>query len=115
MKYKSYLYALLFILVVPAVYAQEVEVPDQKKLSYSVTFSFENLHFLKKRDQYSINDQLTLETEAQLVYDNQKNLKIDLKPWLRIDFLDMSRNRYIPNEASIKFYGVHYVLEEKIY
>lgn len=74
------------------------------KFSYHLDVAFEDLNFLVNRDQHSLNDQETLEATFELKFDNQKNLKIDLKPRLRIDFMDASRNRYIPNEAYALFY-----------
>lgn len=69
---------------------------------------FENRNFLFHRDRHGINDQETLETKFQFIYDNQKNLKIDLVPRAKVDFLDASRNRFIPNDANLTFYQKHY-------
>lgn len=63
--------------------------------------SFENLNFVHNRGAHGLNDQETLEWQGLLDY--QKNeTEVYLKPRLKVNFIDSSRNRYIPNEAFIK-------------
>lgn len=83
---------LLFILCIPKlVFA---------KSSLQLESSFESLQFIPNRSQFSINNQETLNLEFKFLYENEEYLKIDLRPRLKIDFFDFSRNRYIPNEAN---------------
>lgn len=79
-------------------------------MEYKATASFENANFLLNRGNHSINDQETFEADFQFIYNNEKNLKIDLHPRVKVDFLDISRNRYIPNESYIMLYSPHFEL-----
>ncbi|MDO8519853.1 MAG: hypothetical protein Q7T11_06790 [Deltaproteobacteria bacterium] len=90
---KTFLFLLLF------------PFPVFASTSLTGQISFENLNFLKNRAGHSINDQETSETLFRFVYDNQRSFKLDLEPRLKVDFLDSSRNRYLPNTAEIIFYS----------
>ncbi|MBF0105254.1 MAG: hypothetical protein HQM16_07995 [Deltaproteobacteria bacterium] len=92
---------LVLVLVPPPASAR-------KRVDYTIDLAFENLNFIPHRERHALNHQETLDLEAGLTYHNEKNLKINLKPRLRIDFADTHRNRYIPNEAYLKFYGPHF-------
>ncbi|MBI4411047.1 MAG: hypothetical protein HY541_01010 [Deltaproteobacteria bacterium] len=62
------------------------------------------MSFFLNRGEYRINDQETFELKFGFVYDNEKNFKTDLQPRFKIDFRDFSRNRYLPNDAILKYY-----------
>lgn len=64
--------------------------------------SFENLNFVHNRSRHSLNDQETLEVYGLLDY-QKNNFSLYLKPRLKVDFIDSSRNRYLPNEAFTKY------------
>lgn len=69
--------------------------------------SFETLHFLKNREEHSINHQENLELDLEFKHDNEKNFLLFIKPRLYLDFADFSRNRYIPNESYLMYYTDH--------
>lgn len=66
--------------------------------------SFENLNYLIHRSAHGINDSETLEGDFKFTYDDEKNFRAILHPTFRLDFLDFSRNRYLPNESYLVFY-----------
>lgn len=90
---------LLFVLIPEAAFAF---------IEYKITPSFENRNFVLNRGNYNANDFETLETHFELTWDNEKNLKFFLHPRFKIDFLDSDRNRYLPLESYVKFYGKTY-------
>lgn len=73
--------------------------------------SFENVNFLADRDFFSINDQETFRGDLQLLFDNERFFMIDAHPRINIDFMDHSRNRYLPLESSIRFYSRNHHLK----
>lgn len=78
------------------------------EIDYRFELALESLNHFYKRDQFSKNDQFTFDVEAEFLFDNRKNFKIDLQPRLRVDFNDSNRNRYIPNNAYLMSYGSHH-------
>lgn len=66
--------------------------------------SFENLNYLVHRSTHGINDSETFEGDFKFTYDDEKNFRTVLHPRIRVDFLDFSRNRYLPNESHLVFY-----------
>ncbi len=76
--------------------------------SYKAAIAFTDTNFLLSRDRHSKNDLETLDASFELLYDNTRYFKADIKPQLRIDFLNSDRNRYIPNEAYLTFYIPHH-------
>lgn len=75
--------------------------------NYQAEIAFENLNFIFERDDFEINDQETLEAFFELTYDNEEFLYAKIKPRFRFDFLDHSRNRYLPNESYLQYYSEH--------
>lgn len=75
---------------------------------YQLDISFESLDYLFNRDDYDINDQEKLDITLALLFDNEKNFKVDLKPRLRLSLLDSNLNRYQPNEAYFLYYTPHF-------
>lgn len=75
--------------------------------TFQGTVSFENTNFLAKRSQFSINDYETLDANFKFLYDNEKFFQTLLNPRIKVDFLDESRNRYLPHEATFTFYNRH--------
>lgn len=76
----------------------------------TATVAFENLNYLSNRDEHGINDQETFESDVKFIYDNKSHFKLNLHPRVKIDFLDPSRNRYIPNESYLLYYTNHFEL-----
>lgn len=68
-------------------------------------FEYAPTVFLYDRDNHTINEFQTLDSDYRISYDNQKNFEITLHPRVRIDFEDSSRNRYLPLDAYLSFYG----------
>lgn len=85
-----------FLLLSPPLYAGSTLTGD---------IEFENVNFLIHRQNHSINDQENLNGTFTFIYDNEHSFKIDLEPRLKIDFLDSSLNRYLPNTAEIVLYS----------
>lgn len=82
--------------------------PAWSFFEYQVSVKHTTTDFFIHRENHSINDQETLESSFEFVYDNEKNLKLLIKPWLKVDFLDASRNRYIPNETYFLYHHSHF-------
>jgi hypothetical protein len=81
--------------------------PVFTKLTYQANIGFQNLNYLRNRSEHSLNDQEALDADLHFIFDNEKNAKIDLDPRVRVDFMDSNRNRFIPYEAYLMFYGPH--------
>lgn len=81
------------------------ETHAKTSVSYQFDIAFESLSFVLNRSDYDINEQETLDASFEFEVDNEKNFKLFLKPRIRWDFLDNSRNRYLPNESYVSFYG----------
>ena len=76
-------------------------------LEYKTTFSYENKNYLADRSQHPINDEETVQTEAELSYDNEKFFQVFAHPRFKFDFIDHDRNRYLPLEAYLDLYNDH--------
>jgi hypothetical protein len=72
---------------------------------YQVSVDYESSHFVFERAQNSLNDQETLSAAFMLRYDNEDWFHLYIEPQFKVDFIDHSRDRYLPNRAYIKFYG----------
>ncbi|MBU0504432.1 MAG: hypothetical protein ABII18_10295 [bacterium] len=77
----------------------------ERHYSFGLSAAFENYHFLVNRTQHANNDIYAINLEAQFLYDNHHNFKIDLKPWVLIDIDPVIISRYIPNEANVLYYS----------
>jgi hypothetical protein len=102
--YKRIKYVIFLTIVLSGILPTKPAFAEYK-IDYNATVAFEHLSFLLNRPDYTINEQETLNLDFGFVYDNYKNFYINLHPRLRIDFRDYSRNRYLPNEAYLKFYN----------
>lgn len=94
---KQILFACFCFLSQPVLGYREVKLEGE----------FSSTDFVLNRSSHSINDFETFSGSAEFIYDNESNLKIDLKPRIKIDVLDSSRNRYTPNEAYLRWYQPH--------
>ncbi|MBX7148911.1 hypothetical protein K1X76_07465 [bacterium] len=85
-----------------------LSLPALARVDYTATASFEHQSFLKNRNVHSHNDTDTIAADIDLMYGNEKNIKIDLHPRIQVDVLDASRNRYDPQEAYFLYYTSHH-------
>ena len=85
--------------------AMTFALPVQATTTLTGDVAFLNTNFLLHRNNHPINDQESVEAVLKYIYDNEHSFKLDLQPRLKIDFLDASLNRYLPNTAEAVFYS----------
>lgn len=91
---------LLFLLISFCLMNVALAETEQKfTLEYSTTY------FLFDRDDFPINEYQTLDVSYLTRYSNEKNFLFHMNSRLRMDFLDSSRNRYLPHEAYLAFFN----------
>lgn len=72
---------------------------------YKASLAALSRHYLFNRADHDINDNLDLEARFALIYDNDRNFHLHLEPRVKVDPLDLDRNRYLPNESYLMFFN----------